>query len=353
MQDPNNTQNYNRYGYCWNNPLKYTDPSGEFIWVPILIGAIVGAISGGVAYTAQAIQTGNWNIGQFGMAVLGGAIIGGITGAIAPMSVIGASMGNIVASAFIGGMMPTYGVQVGDWSFNISPSIAFGNASGIGASLSVTYSSGDFSFSGGIGIMSNSNYNGLGKNGMEIRKSILASYDDGKTGVSFGANIWSGTGGMKEFSQQTGMFGIHSGDFRAMYENDGGPVLNKLGDANDSYRTAALNLSVGDFSAGFNLFTGARPKDKQQFEDKNYGFKDAMGIYHQNPSANEQGTKYRLGALTVGYSGYRIGVNSEHVRHAIQNSIIHRMIGDSEFVNTSWNWKGYSQYRTSNMFTSW
>ena len=31
VQDPNNSQNYNRYGYCLNNPLKYTDPSGEFI----------------------------------------------------------------------------------------------------------------------------------------------------------------------------------------------------------------------------------------------------------------------------------------------------------------------------------
>ncbi len=28
VQDPGNTQNYNRYNYCMNNPLKYTDPSG-------------------------------------------------------------------------------------------------------------------------------------------------------------------------------------------------------------------------------------------------------------------------------------------------------------------------------------
>lgn len=29
IQDPYNTQNYNRYSYVLNNPLKYTDPSGE------------------------------------------------------------------------------------------------------------------------------------------------------------------------------------------------------------------------------------------------------------------------------------------------------------------------------------
>ncbi|UZO81358.1 hypothetical protein NBT05_02530 [Aquimarina sp. ERC-38] len=31
IQDPTNTQNYNRYGYVLNNPLKYTDWSGEII----------------------------------------------------------------------------------------------------------------------------------------------------------------------------------------------------------------------------------------------------------------------------------------------------------------------------------
>lgn len=32
VQDPGSTQSYNRYSYCWNNPLKYTDPSGETIF---------------------------------------------------------------------------------------------------------------------------------------------------------------------------------------------------------------------------------------------------------------------------------------------------------------------------------
>ncbi|MEI6820794.1 MAG: RHS repeat-associated core domain-containing protein [Bacteroidota bacterium] len=32
LQDPANIQNYNRYSYCLNNPLKYTDPSGYYIY---------------------------------------------------------------------------------------------------------------------------------------------------------------------------------------------------------------------------------------------------------------------------------------------------------------------------------
>ncbi|MDL2262674.1 hypothetical protein LJC11_04125, partial [Bacteroidales bacterium OttesenSCG-928-I21] len=31
VQNPDNAQNYNRYSYCLNNPLKFTDPSGMLI----------------------------------------------------------------------------------------------------------------------------------------------------------------------------------------------------------------------------------------------------------------------------------------------------------------------------------
>ena len=40
VQAPDFTQNFNRYSYCLNNPLRYTDPSGEFI------GTIVTAVLG-------------------------------------------------------------------------------------------------------------------------------------------------------------------------------------------------------------------------------------------------------------------------------------------------------------------
>ena len=32
LQEPYSSQNYNRYSYCLNNPLKYNDPNGEFIF---------------------------------------------------------------------------------------------------------------------------------------------------------------------------------------------------------------------------------------------------------------------------------------------------------------------------------
>jgi RHS repeat-associated protein len=42
VQDPSSTQNFNRYAYCMNNPLKYTDPDGE--WAHLVIGALIGGI---------------------------------------------------------------------------------------------------------------------------------------------------------------------------------------------------------------------------------------------------------------------------------------------------------------------
>lgn len=106
---------------------------------------------------------------------------------------------------------------------------------------------------------------------------------------------------------------------------------------------------------GFNLFTGNRSRINQLEEADPFGigYKDKFGVYHKNPPVNETGTPYRLGALTVGYKGYRVGVNSEQVRHAIQNAVIHRGINDNEFINQSWYWRSYFKFQTPNPFSSW
>jgi RHS repeat-associated protein len=54
LQEPYNTQNYNRYGYCVNNPLKYIDPSGESFW-----GWFAGVIVKTFFTTAQATGEAN------------------------------------------------------------------------------------------------------------------------------------------------------------------------------------------------------------------------------------------------------------------------------------------------------
>ena len=49
IQDPTNSQNFNRFSYCLNNPLKYSDPTGEYWWYSALSMG-VNAIANGFAY---------------------------------------------------------------------------------------------------------------------------------------------------------------------------------------------------------------------------------------------------------------------------------------------------------------
>ncbi|MXP06694.1 MULTISPECIES: RHS repeat-associated core domain-containing protein [unclassified Apibacter] len=68
IQDPYNSQNYNRYGYVLNNPLKYTDPSGELFTLAgsaWLGAAVLGAAIGTVTYTTYALCTDSFLWGGF------------------------------------------------------------------------------------------------------------------------------------------------------------------------------------------------------------------------------------------------------------------------------------------------
>ncbi len=57
VQNPYSTQAFNRYAYAYNNPLKYTDPSGEFVVVDSwLVGFIDGFFS-----TSNGRLNAGWN----------------------------------------------------------------------------------------------------------------------------------------------------------------------------------------------------------------------------------------------------------------------------------------------------
>lgn len=79
VQDATSTQGFNRYSYVLNNPLKYKDPSGEFI--PILIPIAIGVLAGGFAgyQIGKAEGATGWGSGLLWYA-LGGAGIGALTG---------------------------------------------------------------------------------------------------------------------------------------------------------------------------------------------------------------------------------------------------------------------------------
>ena len=67
VQAPGNWLNYNRYGYCLNNPLIYTDPDGELWWlIPIAVGAVINWATNGADFTWE-------GLGYFGVGALAGA----------------------------------------------------------------------------------------------------------------------------------------------------------------------------------------------------------------------------------------------------------------------------------------
>lgn len=135
VQSPDRSQNFNRYSYAMNNPLVYVDPDGEIAWfVPVIIGAVIGAYSGGVIANDGQYNLTKWNYssGRTWGYMLGGAVVGGVSGyagwAIAgsgiPMAntaaIAGSSLANSVGTwAYTGGQTPI-SMSIGGASYDFT-----------------------------------------------------------------------------------------------------------------------------------------------------------------------------------------------------------------------------------------
>ena len=72
VQLPDFSQSFNRYSYCLNNPLKYTDPSGEWAIIDDLIAMFVGGtinvISNAIEGNISSLEHGLWLFGSGALA---------------------------------------------------------------------------------------------------------------------------------------------------------------------------------------------------------------------------------------------------------------------------------------------
>jgi RHS repeat-associated protein len=93
IQDPFNTQNYNRYGYVLNNPLKYADVSGEF-W-HLVAGAVIGGL---VNWGVHGFRMDMEGLKAFGIGA-GAGLLGAATGGAAFGMAGGAAAGGGGAAA--------------------------------------------------------------------------------------------------------------------------------------------------------------------------------------------------------------------------------------------------------------
>lgn len=131
VQSPFFSQNFNRYSYCLNNPLRYNDKDGD--WILELVLAIVGAYIGGVASNSGELNPGHWNYKAattwLGMGV--GAIVGyaGGYGILNPGTIsFGASISTPWVS--VGGLATSSTAALGggtDWKFNFHWTTAAGD----------------------------------------------------------------------------------------------------------------------------------------------------------------------------------------------------------------------------------
>ena len=97
------------YRYCNNSPNNYTDPKGQWFWLPAtaLAGALIGAVANvGMTLVTNAITGKETTWGDLAGAAVSGAITGGVAGAMAGTGVglLGLLAANSVAGGIGGGV---------------------------------------------------------------------------------------------------------------------------------------------------------------------------------------------------------------------------------------------------------
>ncbi len=335
VSTPYGTQGYNRYTYAMNNPLKFTDPDGNF--VHLIVGAIIGAVVN-LASSALHGNIHSWGDGfkAFGIGALQGAVgaaigYGGFgwnacgRAATAGLFTNAGFYGNIVtgiASSF----MPA--IPFGN-NFSITPAFAFGSH-GLSSGLSANYRKGNFSVSAGFS-------NG----GNNRRFSYGGGWDDGNTGFSYMHNKFYG-----QFPQVTGTFGFHADRISGSWEND----LFGGGGRKDRWRTNGMGLSYS-FSNGSSLSVASRFMTGEDNDSPMESVRYPKEHGEHNSTLQRQGLFY-LNYTNANGLSTSIGGDDEKGRYDVMR-VIHSVTGDGVFKNlqSSYPLRGFIRYGNTNPFT--
>jgi RHS repeat-associated protein len=186
VQDPYNTQCYNRYGYVYNNPLKYTDPSGE---IAPLLAVAIGAAIAATTYTLTALLADvPFTIGGLVKATFIGALTSYVTWGIGEgVAAIPQLATRLTYQALAHGLTQglVSGVQGGN---NFWQGFASGALSSLSASL---YGGSGYKDASGNFISQTRGLNGV-IGGGDLGTILFGSVSGGGAAALTGGNFWQG-----------------------------------------------------------------------------------------------------------------------------------------------------------------
>ena len=184
VQSPENSQNFNRYAYCLNNPLKYTDPDGEWF------------LTGELGF-------GKYSNGEYGITSASVGVNFGLFG-------FGVNLGFDGGLSSVG-LYGEVGPHIGSAGFNGT----------LGFDYNFKYNSLTASLSANCGIQMGSNCNlGIGLTGFCSYSLSTGQYSPGfgaNLGASMCGDIWGvGLGGSYSRCNGVNNFGFGISGFREM-----------------------------------------------------------------------------------------------------------------------------------------
>jgi len=306
VQAPESSQGFNRYSYCLNNPLKYTDPSGEFLAIPFFA----------MAFTADFISNN-------------------INGWPNPAGLAYNNAMNSLHGMSNCAQFPIYQ--------NSNTIITAGlDPFNLGVSVNAQYTNGDFTFRGkaGIGVFSGPSLGGgIGYSSRDFHVGLSGGYSNiGPSGgwyagggasvrTSAGTFGYAGTFYGGDNSQYVSELNYSKGDFSFR--------LNEDYPFGDKFRTGGFEIGVGPFSFGGLVYTNDPKGEKDVPTKENI----SAPIWGPNTGGNTTWTNGQVlfapayVGLQYGNSIDRIGYSASVVQNILQNGAHHIFHAQNYYLN--------------------
>ena len=334
VQNPESSLGFNRYMYCSNNPLGYTDPGGEWSGWDDLIVAGIGFTFGYVSYgiinddwgwnaaAAGALSSGTFLLGYY---TSGTAIIANDIYQMGSIQIGGSSFANMTALTYSLNMAATSTVNLFMPAFSLSDEYA-----GISISPALTPYGFALNFNGYEKFGDLTVNIGFNTNGDCFTSTTYAFSDNFAMG-------WYRTDFVGDQPQGVAGVGFYGKDWTIRIDEDFGALG---GDGDDRWRTGGFDASIGNFSFGARVQTNDLTEAQEKNLTENY-WDPIKNVYKVSPRS-----VYRDGEViqSVAWVGYRskYGVlalehNNPVYQATLQNGI-HKFQGTPYFQATKFNY---------------